>query len=345
MMRLKKEDEAKIEKYIGGIAGPDDRETVEAMFSTGDNNMALRRYLEEDWNKLPENYFEEGTDLQPVLDRIHHRIGLGKFHRETTVIKRISRIYARIAAVILLPLLIAGGYLLLKERGSDADHPVSSTIYAPYGSRVSFALPDGTTGMLNSGSSLTYSTPFRRERNVTIAGEAWFEVTPDKQHPFEVSAGDVTLTVLGTSFNVSAYPEEKYLEVVLEKGSVKFNCGINEEGIVLQPSERLVYENGKVSKTTADPSKYYSWTGGKLVFRGDSMTEVARRLERWYNIRVELTDDELANYSFRGTFEDDSLEEVLKFLCMTSPLGFEITPRITMPDGTYSKKIVRIHKK
>ena len=344
-MRLNKEYEEKIEKYISGSASPNDREIVEALFSAGESNVPLKRFLEEEWAKSTENNSAGDRDLQPVLDRIHHRIALGKFHKETTVIKRISRIYARVAAIILLPLLIAGGYLLLREKGRNADQPVLSTIYAPPGSRVSFTLPDGSTGKLNSGSSLTYSNPFQRKRDVTLAGEAWFEVAPDRKHPFKVTAGNSVLTVIGTSFNVNAYTDEKYIEVVLEKGSLKFTCGINDEGIILRPSERLVYENGKVCRTETDPSKYSSWTEGKLVFRGDSMSEVARRLERWYNIRVELTDTELENYSFRGTFEDDSLEEVLKFLCMTSPLGFELTPRITMPDGTYSKKIVRIYRK
>jgi ferric-dicitrate binding protein FerR (iron transport regulator) len=220
-----------------------------------------------------------------------------------------------------------------------------ASIYAPAGSRVSFTLPDGSEGMLNSGSTLTYRMPFSSDRAVSLTGEAWFEVAHDEKYPFVIEAGDLDLTVLGTTFNVSAYPEEDYIEVVLENGKVLVNCGQYKEGMIMSPSERLVYENGKVTRSRAEPAKYSSWTEGKLIFRSDSMSEVARRIERWYNVQVELMDEDLEKYSFRATFEDDPLEEVLKCLSMTSPIRYEITPRQLTADSVYSKSIVKIFLK
>jgi len=86
-------------------------------------------------------------------------------------------------------------------------------------------------------------------------------------------------------------------------------------------------------------------TEGKLVFRGDPMDEVARRIERWYNVKIELADKELEKYSFRATFEDDKLEDVLHFLCMTSPIRYQITSRKLLEDGTYEKEKVTIYLK
>jgi ferric-dicitrate binding protein FerR (iron transport regulator) len=100
-----------------------------------------------------------------------------------------------------------------------------------------------------------------------------------------------------------------------------------------------------VTRSRAETVKYSSWTEGKLVFRSDSMSEVARRIERWYNVQVEIMDEELEKYSFRATFEDDPLEEVLKFLGMTSPIRYEITPRQLTADSVYSKSIVKIFLK
>ncbi len=103
-----------------------------------------------------------------------------------------------------------------------SDGNVTSTIYAPFGARVSFSLPDGTTGMLNSGSKLSYSLPFKNNRQIKLEGEAWFEVRHDEEYPFEIRTGNSTLKVLGTSFNMSAYPDENYVEVVLQNGKVEF---------------------------------------------------------------------------------------------------------------------------
>jgi transmembrane sensor len=150
---------------------------------------------------------------------------------------------------------------------------------------------------------------------------------------------------LGTSFNISAYPAENYVEIVLQNGKVEFLDNIGEKKTTMFPSERLIYKNGNIAKSFTDPAKYNAWTEGKLVFRGDPMDEVSRRIERWYNVKVVLADKELERYSFRATFEDDNLKDVLRFLSMTSPIRYQIIPRKAMPDGTYEKEEVTIYLK
>jgi ferric-dicitrate binding protein FerR (iron transport regulator) len=160
-----------------------------------------------------------------------------------------------------------------------------------------------------------------------------------------VSTGNSTVTVTGTTFNLSSYPVENYVEVVLQEGKVEFlNENLNEKVNIL-PSERLVFIDGITTKSFVDPGKYNAWTEGKLVFRGDPMAEVARRIERWYNVRIVIADRELEKYSFRGTFEDDSLEDVLKFLAMTSPISYKISPREILQDGSIKKEVVTIYRK
>ena len=111
------------------------------------------------------------------------------------------------------------------------------------------------------------------------------------------------------------------------------------------PSEKLVCRDGNISVSAADPSKYKAWTGGKLIFRADDMLEVARRIERWYNVKVNLADEDLKKFSFRATFEDDTLEEVLRLLSLTSPIGFKISQRVMNSDGSFEKQIVTLFKK
>ncbi len=344
-MKLGKEEGENILSYLNGKAGYEDSEYVRSVFSSGEENESLKHFIENDWNEFMSNEPDAEAGLGPLLDNIHHQIRLNEFRSNKSLIRRLSGFYAKAAAVILIPLLAGTGVLLHRGIVRDAGQPSVASIYAPPGSRVAFSLPDGTQGMLNSGSTLEYSLPFSGKRDVTLTGEAWFEVTHDEKQPFRVDAGNLDLTVLGTAFNVSAYPDENYTEVVLENGRIQVNCDIYAEGMIMMPSERFVFQDGKASRSLTDPDKYSSWTEGKLVFRSDSMSEVARRIERWYNVNVELVDSELENYSFRATFEDDPLEEVLKFLSMTSPIRYEITPREITADSIVAKSTVKIYLK
>lgn len=344
---MKQNDFAKIERYINGVADDTEKKYVESLFLDGENNLYFRNCLNKDWEYvLKEDSSPEGN-LSHLLDQIHHIIRKDEMKKRQQPLRKIIRIYMKAAAILILPLLIAGGLIygyLFHRYVNIADREVTSMIYAPMGSRVSFNLPDGTTGMLNSGSHLTYSIPFAGSRKVKLEGEAWFEVKRDEKHAFEISAGNSTVRVLGTSFNLSAYPEENYLELVLREGRVEFLENGSDKMVIL-PSERLIIRNGHIDKSVTDPAKYYAWTQGKLVFRGDPMAEVARRIERWYNVKIILADKELERYSFRATFEDDKLEDVLRYLSMTSPIMYQITPRRQLADGTCVKEIVTIYLK
>ncbi len=345
---MKQEQAEKIDRYIKGLADDSEREFVESLLSDGESNTHLRNCLEKDWNLSIDQKTSSEADLTHLLNRIHHIIRKNETRISQKPIQRIIGIYMKAAAILLIPLMVAGGIIyshLIESKKGFIEESVAMQIYAPMGSRVSFNLPDGTTGMLNSGSRLDYSIPFTTHRNVKIEGEAWFEVNHDEEHPFEITTGSSVVKVMGTSFNISAYPAEKYIEVVLNSGRVEYHSGISEEKVILMPSERLVCYGGKTSKSVVDPDKYSAWTEGKLVFRGDPMAEVARRIERWYNVKIRLADKELEKYSFRATFEDDKLEDVLRFLAMTSPISYQISPPELMADSTLTKEEVTIYKK
>jgi len=336
----------KIKRYINGVSDKTDSEWIESMLMYGEENKELRHLIETDWNQTHDKNSSSDIKLKQIQNRIHNHIRREENRRSKTLVNTVIRIYMKAAAILLLPLVIAGylGYTHFKIQSViPDDQKTGSTIFAPLGSRVSFNLPDGTTGMLNSGSTLTYSTPFSGNRKVNLTGEAWLEVHHDEMHPFEITSGSSTVKVLGTKFNISAYPTENYVEVVLEEGKVEY---LNREAAIdvdMFPRERLVFQEGQISKSVTDIEKYNSWTEGKLVFRGDQMSEVARRIERWYNVKVELSDKQLEKYTFRATFIDDSLEDVLRFLSMTSPIKYTVIPSTLLSDGTYEKEKAIIH--
>jgi transmembrane sensor len=345
---LKKNDIDRIDRYINEEASENEFSYVESLFNDGENNLYLRHSLERDWDRLLKDKPGSETDLAYILDHIHHIISRNEIRKQQRPLKRIVKIYMKVAAVLLVPVLIAGGifsgYMNNLSRLAREETSTSS-LYAPLGSRVSFTLPDGTNGMLNSGSSLTYSFPFTGNRKVKLEGEAWFEVKHDENQPFEISTGSSVVKVTGTSFNMSAYLSENYVEVVLKEGRVEFSDKKEAKGVTILASERLVYHNGKIEKSVADPSKFNAWTEGRLVFRGDPMTEVARRIERWYNVKVIIADPEIKKYSFRATFHDDPIEDVIRFLCLTSPIRCSITPPVMLPDGILKKEEVVFFKK
>lgn len=348
MIRLEKTDLEKLERYIDGQADDIEKAWVESLFINGEDDDTFRSLLEKDWNLIPDDSSPSNADLSNLLDRVHHIIRKNEQLKKETRFYRFTRMYMKVAAVLMFPLLIAGslGYIYMNNKSQQVkERPSNCKIYAPMGARVSFHLPDGTVGMLNSGSSLSYSLPFSNNRQIALIGEAWFEVNHDVKHPFEITAGTSTVKVLGTKFNMCAYPADHFVEVVLKEGKVEY---LNKEILkkaVIYPSERLVFQNGKISRSVIDPSKYNAWINGELIFKGDPMIEVARRIEYWYNIKVKLHDKELEKYSFRATFKDDNLEEVLRFLSMTSPIRYQITPRKLMSDGTYDKEKVTIYLK
>lgn len=345
---LNQNDFEKIERYIDGKSDDNEKNWVESLFLTGEENHTLKRLIETDWNHLFNSSSTAEVNLNYLLDKIYHNINRKEILQRRKPLQRFIRIYMRAAAILLLPLIIAGGLVysyLGNYNKTTADQKVSSTIYAPLGARVSFNLPDGTQGMLNSGSSLSYSLPFNNSRKIKLDGEAFFDVCHDEYHPFEITAGTSTVTVLGTKFNMSCYSNEMYVEVVLEEGKIEYMNKEVSGKVTMYPSEKLVFQNGQISRSATDPAKYSAWTHGKLVFRGDPMIEVARRIERWYNVTVELSDKELEKYSFRATFEDNGLEDVLRFLCMTSPIKYIITEGEVLPDGTLGKEKVTISSK
>jgi transmembrane sensor len=300
----------------------------------------LKSDLDQSLDQIP----EDKKNLDHVLHEIHHYIRLRQSEKEKKTVYRIFHWASRAAAILFIPLLAATLYFLLNHTRSD-QNDVMLQVVAPQGARINFELPDGTTGTLNSGSELNYFSGFLKNRHIKLVGEAWFDVAKDKQHPFTIDANENRITVVGTRFSLSAYPADKTTELVLEEGKVLFKSAVLSTAMEVAPGQRVVEKDGKVERTEVEPWKYTAWKEGKLVFRNDSMEELARHISRWYNVDVEIRGEGLKEYRFRGVFEDDPLEEVLRLLKMTSPIDYEIYDRQSNADGSFSRKQVILTKK
>lgn len=268
----------------------------------------------------------------------------------------------RYAAVFILAFGLA--WLISKfshNQDTVAENPHFCRVEVSYGSKSSIELPDGTHVSLNSGSFIRYPAAFSgSSRDVYFEGEAYFEVKKGKL-PFVVTTGDVNIRVLGTTFNVKAYPEEKEIETTLIAGKVEVDytnpSGTGIKTIVLKPNQKVVIPkiqlenkaapNEKATKpgqkvqpykayveNVARPGLYTSWKDNMLEFDNIRFDNLMTKFERWYNVTIINTCPELNNVRLSGVFEKETIEQAFNALNLT--VAF---------DYTMDKNVVTIRKK
>ena len=192
-------------------------------------------------------------------------------------------------------------------------------------------LPDQTEIVLNRYSSLTYPERFRgKDRKVQLQGEAYFEVSKDAAHPFKVEAGAIIVQVLGTHFNVEAYPEDTQVKTTLLEGSVSVSLiGKAEESLILSPNESAIYNKDKKSltlHTENNASEEIIWRNGTLLFKSIPLQEIVRQLSNAFHTDIRIEDADLQNYRMTGTFSDgETLEEILSLLCRNQKFEYTKT--------------------
>ena len=206
-----------------------------------------------------------------------------------------------------------------------------NTLTVPYGKRFELQLSDGTSVHLNAGSSLRYPVKFIKgaNRQVFLKGEAFFDVTSNKQAPFVVSADDLNVEVFGTAFNVSAYSNDSSTDVVLVEGSVALykNKESSKEGITIVPGTKgsLVKSQNNITIEKVDTKLYTQWIKGNLIFRNNSFETISKKLERHYNIKIINTNEELNKELFNANFNEDSIEVILSSFKNSYHFEYKIT--------------------
>ena len=334
-----------LQRFFKGKYSRKDFLTIKSVFGNPEKKAEIKSILENHWFSFSNEPLSEGN-VNHILHKIHHQIRL----EETQINrKRFITVFQRIAAILIVPLVLAFFALFYFQPKTTTQEMAYAEIQCPLGVRTKFVLPDSTTGFLNSGSTLEYPVIFTNGRTVKLKGEAFFDVTPDEEHPFTVITPNLSTKVLGTQFNVIAYENENSEEIILREGNVEVYCNTGEMLETLQANQKLVLNTltRKYNKNLIEADQYVSWTEGKLVFRNETMQQVADRLGRWYNVEIKIEDAELLKYAFRATFIDEPLEEVLKLLAMTAPLKYKEEKRQTTKEDIYKKRkiIVRLDEK
>jgi ferric-dicitrate binding protein FerR (iron transport regulator) len=194
-------------------------------------------------------------------------------------------------------------------------------INTPYGAKTNIELPDGSYVCLNSGSELSFPNSFGKERTVTLVGEAFFEVEKNEK-PFIVSTNYGEVEVKGTSFNVKAFNDDSF-QATLVNGIVNVREANSGKEVTLSPGQQAAFIRSDIEVRQVETELFTSWKEGKLIFIKEHLPDVAKRLERWYNVNIELTDDKrLSEIWYSGTIEMESFSEVLELLKLTAPIDY-----------------------
>jgi len=321
--------------------------------SSGTRSLSFNKHLQRLSNHLSEDTLQyESADVQPQPEPAT---------AEEMPLPRVPvrRLYKRLAWVTTIAASLALGWFFLGPYLPGNDKSVSAaqnTISTKRGSKSKVQLPDGTQVWLNADSRITYNENFQGSlREVQLSGEAYFDVVRDEERPFVIHTNVIDIKVLGTAFNVRSYADEKNTETSLVRGSVEVTLRNHpEKKFTLKPNDKLIINNEQagpittvkkdIERTTSKqivltwgkinyPSKADTvateamWTRNKLAFDKESLEEIALKIERWYDVKVVIADEEMRKTEFSIIIEDESLQQVMEALRVAGKFHYSINKK------------------
>jgi transmembrane sensor len=316
------ETESLLLKFLSGTATPEEEKALIQWKQHSEDNRKIFDDSQKIYNvRVSANIpsFNTETEWQKLENKI------SKSNVPAPDVFRMA-FWLRVAAAVFA---LVATIFVLRQMTREKD-----IIHATGNELATIKLHDGTTVLLNVNSSITHSTGFNRgERLVTLKGEAFFEVYPDKERPFTVIADESQIKVLGTAFNVRALPGSPEQQVEVLEGLVSFGVKDHEASVVKLKagSQGILNKKSKqVSVNVISTDNILSWKTKSLVFKGTSLAEVLDVVEGYFRIEFMVTNPDLLHCRFTSTFVDPKLDEVLDALSVSLNLD------IIKKDTSYS---------
>lgn len=301
-----------LERYHQGKCTPEERLDIEAWLQiTDENNIDV----------------PPGLDMQVIEDKNWAELS-GRLFPENKPKKLNLVWFSKIAAGIVL----ASGLALLAYHtfnGSKKQSEVISyhEVNIPKGKKAVVTLPDGTVVQLNADSKLKYPEKFTdTSRIIEFEGEAFFTVAKDKTRPFSINSKQTVVRVLGTHFNLCAYPHENTANVVVEEGRVKFSVKGKKDFLILTANQQGIYTaDHALKQQNVYAAAYYGWRNNQLQFNDEKLGDIAQSLERWYNIKVIIKNAALKDERYTGKFNNPAISSVLNSISFAIKFNYHIT--------------------
>ncbi|MDO6431778.1 FecR family protein [Flavitalea sp. BT771] len=348
---------------LAGEATPEELDELDAWLVRCPEMGVRMEMLHGLWESVPSDA-RRGGALNRHLQRLSNHLSAPALNYETTAVleeeEEVSVGSSRWTRRLLWPALgIAAAIALVflfvnvQEPRGEATRTAQNTVSTKRGSKSKIQLPDGSQVWLNADSRIIYDENFRGPfRQVQIIGEAYFDIAKDKDHPFIIHANSIDIKVLGTSLNIRSYNNEKNTETVLIRGSIEVTLRSSpDKKIILQPNEKLVVQNGKAIVVKNKPvlqkeepapvmtlgkahlqekdstAMDILWVKNQLAFDKETLEDAARKIERWYDVKVTIKDERLKHTEYSAVFEDESLRQVMEALRMTGNFRYVISKK------------------
>ncbi len=316
-----------VKDVLKGTANSKEISEVVKWFATDEGQDFLSDDFDESVESLLNNegdgwgmsYLEIPSDK--MLKGVHQRIRF----------RKVRHVVMRVAAVLVPFAILIGFALYVNTRVHLFGESEYLEVYVPKGEQLQMIFQDGSRVYLNSDTHLRYPKSFSlKERKVYLEGEGYFVVEKNSEWPFVVKTSDVTIHVLGTSFNVEAYPEDNDVTLSLDQGSIDMVSNSNQKQL-MKPGEKLVYNKQNdhcvISKVT-DMKSLSAWKNKILIFENASLEKVLTTLSRWYDVNFEIGDEKVLEYSYTLEFSQDTLTEILSDMEKVSPIRFTMDENV-----------------
>ncbi len=327
-------DWKRLTRYVAGECTASEAADIESRLAADESLRSLHHHIREVWEATVSP--ELPVDTEAAWKRQQYQSRRPEPERRTSRPPVSFRPRRRSAlwpvAALVLALLLVGpwAYRSLNPAAPAETHPEITGFVTAQGERMTVQLSDGTRVKLNVDSRLRVPVRFASDRReVVLEGEAYFDVAPDSRRPFVIHAGGGRVRVLGTVFNVRAYPEES-VEVAVEEGLVSLGADPDTEtetvtdSVLLRANQLGRLKGAELTvRPGIDLQRYLGWTRNRLVFHEAPFAEVARELERWYDLEVVLAQPDIPLTTLDASFDDVPVGEVLRVIAATLNLEYE----------------------
>ncbi|MDP4208682.1 MAG: DUF4974 domain-containing protein [Bacteroidota bacterium] len=344
-------------QFIEGDADPEISVRVQSWLDADNANQAYLRKIKEAWGSISNlKDFDQSTvdaDWANVLAKINEKKAQTIKGKKVNLLHGYN-VWLRVAVVFILAVFLSGILYILNRHFSIGSGEIAyNEIVVPKGQRSQLVLSDGTKIWINAGSKLKFPLRFNGKiREVWLQGEAYFEVAKNPSKPFFVRTHDLNIKVWGTEFNVKSYEDEGITETTLVKGLVSIQKkdakGVAAKEVFLKPNHKAIYVNDesvlhpsekkKLRQQLSEPiysqeiqlsepiktDPDVSWIDGKLVFENETFENIMQKIERKYDVRIVLLNEQLKNARFTGVLKNIPVEQTLRALQLTTPFSYSI---------------------